>query len=255
MEYEWYADVFFVVNLLMDLSAMLAAAVILNLKVRIWRCLVVCAAGVGASILLLLVVKQYLIYSLMLHLCIHPLMTISIFHCQNGFKYMRILLTVYLTLFVMGGVQNSAGMLFGNGETEILLAGILAAGMFCLYQMRRKVTGKICQVDLHLGEKKLTVTAFCDSGNLLRDPESGKPVCILQRELWEILKTETTERKEIYYHTISENMGKLEVVILDEMNIYQKGTIRKVEKPEIGLHTGELMRYPKVQMLLHSAYM
>ena len=45
MEYEWYADVFLLTNLLMDMSAMFAAALLLNDRLRLGRCLAVCAAG------------------------------------------------------------------------------------------------------------------------------------------------------------------------------------------------------------------
>ena len=109
MEYEWYADVFLLTNLLMDMSAMFAAALLLNDRLRLGRCLAVCAAGVTGSTVLLILLKKYLIYSIVLHTVIHPLMAFCVFGAKGKRRFLRTLLTIYLILFVMGGVQNSIG--------------------------------------------------------------------------------------------------------------------------------------------------
>ena len=56
--YEWYADVFLLTNLLMDMSAMFAAALLLNDRLRLGRCLAVCVAGVTGSTVLLILLKK-----------------------------------------------------------------------------------------------------------------------------------------------------------------------------------------------------
>ena len=44
------------------------------------------------------------------------------------------------------------------------------------------------------------------------------------------------------------------VVLLDRMDIWQKGTKKQIFKPEIGLQKGSVMQHPRVQMLLHASY-
>lgn len=144
MEYEWYADVFLLTNLLMDMSAMFAAALLLNDRLRLGRCLAVCAAGVTGSTVLLILLKKYLIYSIVLHTVIHPLMAFCVFGAKGKRRFLRTLLTIYLILFVMGGIQNSVGMLLGNSILDILLSGMAAALLFCIYQIRWRVTQRIC---------------------------------------------------------------------------------------------------------------
>ena len=119
MEYEWYADVFLLTNLLMDMSAMFAAALLLNDRLRLGRCLAVCAAGVTGSTVLLILLKKYLIYSIVLHTVIHPLMAFCVFGAKGKRRFLRTLLTIYLILFVMGGIQNSVGMLLGNSTLAV----------------------------------------------------------------------------------------------------------------------------------------
>ena len=130
MEYEWYADVFLLTNLLMDMSAMFAAALLLNDRLRLGRCLAVCAAGVTGSTVLLILLKKYLIYSIVLHTVIHPLMAFCVFGAKGKRRFLRTLLTIYLILFVMGGIQNSVGMLLGNSTLDILLSGMAAALLY-----------------------------------------------------------------------------------------------------------------------------
>ena len=218
MEYEWYADVFLLTNLLMDMSAMFAAALLLNDRLRLGRCLAVCVAGVTGSTVLLILLKKYLVYSM------------------------------------MGGVQNSIGVLLGSSTLEILLSGMAAALLFCIYQIRRRVIQQICRVELWAGTEHVTVDAYCDTGNLLRDPLTGRPVCILQQEVLAQFAADRTIQKEISCHTIGTEKEKLKIVMLDKMKIYQKGTVTEIKEPAIGLHTGEIMQNPKVQMLLHAGY-
>lgn len=254
MEYEWYADVFLLTNLLMDMSAMFAAALLLNDRLRLGRCLAVCVAGVTGSTVLLILLKKYLVYSIILHMVIHPLMTFGVFGAKDRGRFLRTLLTIYLILFVMGGVQNSIGVLLGSSTLEILLSGMAAALLFCIYQIRRRVIQQICRVELWAGTEHVTVDAYCDTGNLLRDPLTGRPVCILQQEVLAQFAADRTIQKEISCHTIGTEKEKLKIVMLDKMKIYRKGTVTEIKEPEIGLHTGEIMQNPKVQMLLHAGY-
>ena len=122
------------------------------------------------------------------------------------------------------------------------------------YQIRRRVIQQICRAELWAGTEHVTVDAYCDTGNLLRDPLTGRPVCILQQEVLAQFAADRTIQKEISCHTIGTEKEKLKIVMLDKMKIYQKGTVTEIKEPEIGLHTGEIMQNPKVQMLLHAGY-
>ena len=255
MIYEWYVDIYFLTNLCMDISAILAAGVILNRQIRFIRCILTCTFGVLLSVLFLLHMNM-LWSSILLHGAVHPLMTWLVFGGKDRVSYLRALLTVYLVIFVMGGVQNSMAVYFGSSTVQILASGIMAVAMFAVYLVRRRVTGGICQVELWFQEQKVMVKAYCDSGNLLRDPENGKPVSILQQEILPKLQIEILppETHRIGYRTIHETDGILEVVMLDRMTIYHGGTVRQITHPEVGLHKGEIMQRPKVQLLLNAAY-
>lgn len=253
MTYEWYADIFCLTGLLMDFCAVYAAGIILNRAVSWKRCLVACVFGVGASVSLLILIPQYAIYSLIVHGLVHPLMTFMVFGGRDRAGYLRALLTVYMVLFVMGGVQNWLTVLDNRATGQIIAYGLVAALLFTGYQIRHRVMKNVCRVEVWLAGKSRMLWAYCDSGNLLMDPDSGAPVSVLEQELFEQLPQDTVRKKEISYRTICQE-GTMAVVLLDRMDIWQKGTKKQIFKPEIGLRKGPVMQHPRVQMLLHASY-
>jgi stage II sporulation protein GA (sporulation sigma-E factor processing peptidase) len=279
MEYEWYVDVYFLSNVLMDLTGILVAAICCNRNVRFWRSVVVSAASVLASIFLMLNVSDYLLIQLIVHSLLNPLMILLIFHPKDIRSFLRLWATVYVVFLLVGGMQECIQLqrdaqfeygvlqqsdeIFGYGillqagrdTCEILISGILAGVAFCVYMLRQRTMRNVCVVDLWMGEEKITVNAYCDSGNLLRDPKSGNPVSILEQNMLNKWGMHNFEIRKIPCHTISESQTYLDVITLDQMDIYLKGTVIQIKAPDIGLHTGKLMQHPDVQMLLHASYM
>ena len=253
MAYEWYADIFLLTSLFLDFCAVYTAGIILNVVISWKKCLFACVFGVGASLILLAYIPQYLIYSLLVHGMVHPLMTLMVFGGRDRAGFLRALLTVYIVLFVMGGVQNWLTVLTGGSMWQIIVYGVAAALLFAGYQIRHRVMKNVCKVEVWLSGQKRTLWAYCDSGNLLRDPENGAPVSVLEQELYEQLSQDTVRKKKISYRTISRE-ETMEVVLLDRMDIWRKGTKKQIFKPEIGLRKGPVMQHPRVQMLLHASY-
>ncbi|MCD8232369.1 MAG: sigma-E processing peptidase SpoIIGA [Clostridiales bacterium] len=255
MRYEWYIDVFFLYNFLMDASALLFAAVCGNRKVCFGRIFIAAAGAVAISTALLLLFPAWLFYVLLVHLVLNPGMTICAFSPKNRKDFFVLLLTVYLFLFFAGGVQESLWLQFGlSSPVMLLVSGILTMALFILWQLRRRVTGRICEVDLWLGGECLSVKAYCDSGNLLRHPKNGKPVSIVEESVlpagW---LPDADDAEQIFLRTVSDERAAIRVITLDKMDIYLKGAVREVEKPHIGLHAGRLMEAADVQMLLNEA--
>ena len=256
MEYEWYADIFFLTNLFMDFTGILAAAVSCNRPLRWKRTVLFCSISVVVSMILMIKLSNYLIYRLIVHIVINPLMMAFIFKPEGWSEFFRMLLTVYLIFFLAGGVQESFLLQVGRGGGwQILLCGIFAIAAWLIYMRRFQTLKYVCTVDLWLNGEKITVAAFCDSGNMLSSPTSGKPVSILQEEAVRCWNTEELKKEQVCYHTVSEKQGYLQVVTLDKMDIYMRGTTRQINAPAIGLYAGTLMERLRVQMLLPNAYM
>lgn len=256
MEYEWYVDVFFVINFLMDSAGLLAAAICCNRRIRFAKMVFVCAVTVVVSMILLAVLPVYLLYCLIVHIVLNPLMTVLVFQPKEWGEFFRLLLMVYLVVFLMGGVQESIRLQTGvDSFGQIIFCGMITAILFVVWQIRQKVFQYVCAVDLWFDGQRISVTAYCDSGNLLRDPDGGSAVSILNQNVlpyqW---KDKMLKQKKIPYHTVNGMETYIDVVTLDKMDIYLKGTVKQIQTPEIGLLAEKIMRKPEVEMLLHGSY-
>lgn len=247
---------FFVVNFLMDASGLLAAAVCCSQKPGKLRLFLAPALGAAASILLLVFLPGYIIYVLLMHLAVNPLMVFLVFRPGNLRDFLRLWLSVCLVLTVAGGIQQSIRLQTGmNSWGQILFCGLLAVLLFVIWQCRQSVLQRVCLVELYFAGQTVSLKAFCDSGNLLRDPDSGMAVSILQRtalpDEWTGMLGKTAKR--IPFSTVGQEAGEMEVITLDKMRIFQRGTVKEIDTPKIGLHEGKFLAEPDVQMLLNGS--
>ncbi|MCD7866330.1 MAG: sigma-E processing peptidase SpoIIGA [Clostridiales bacterium] len=256
MRYEWYPDVFFLVNYLMDASALLLAAVICNQRIFPGRIFLVSALSVTINIPLLVFLPSRLLYILLVHTVLHPLVTALAFRPKGVKECFRLLSAVYVLLFLTGGVQESLRMQFDpNGTGMILFKGILTLFLFVLWQVRQRVFHRLCVVDLWFCGQRLSLNAYCDSGNLLRHPGNGRPVSIIERDvLPEVWIRQMPSPEIISCQTVSDTKAWMEVIVFDQMDIYLRGRVKRIRKPEIGLKDGCIMQTPDVQMLLNGAF-
>ena len=241
----------------MDISGFLAAAVCCNQKMVMIRLFLVPAGAVIISMLLLFFLPGYTGYVLLTHMAVNPLMVFLVFRPSGPREFLRLWLTVYLVLAVAGGIQQSICLQMEVPPGgQILVCGILAIALFVIWQCRQRVLGRVCLVELSFSGQTISLKAFCDSGNLLRDPVSGAAVSILQEEAF---PDEWKERlagtvRKIPFSTIGRDSAEIEIVTLDKMRIFQKGTVKEIDTPRIGLHEGKLMSEPRVQILLNGNF-
>ena len=92
-----------------------------------------------------------------------------------------------LAIGLLGG-QGPAfglGVVYTGMDLKILLlsaAACYAVLTFVLGRIGRHsaLSGEVCRVELHLGERRAALTALVDTGNTLTDPISGQPVIVAE---------------------------------------------------------------------------
>ena len=129
-------------------------------------------------------------------------------------------------LFLWRGIPDIDRYL--PGITGVLLAGgvvtLLAKGQYT----GTKEKEQICFVTLKRENRELRVPALIDTGNSLTEPLSGKPVCILDRELFEsVWQRNENGFRVIPYHSIGKRGGILEGYLFPEVILELQG-IEKV---------------------------
>ena len=122
------------------------------------------------------------------HGIVSSCMLITGLRIRTKAQFIKAYILLYLCAVFMGGMMTA----FRPYLRYISLFYGTAVGTAFLFvkcwKLLRKISGKEqvrCEVTLYLNERKMSVMALMDTGNLLCDPVSGDPVSILDHEFYE----------------------------------------------------------------------
>lgn len=253
MYYEVYVDVLFVENLWMNILLLWLTARADRVSVKKWRIIMAAGAGsLGACLLTIFSAGLSGAGCFLGSILLAAGMVRIAFSRDRGFLARLVLL--YITGFILNGILRyleqfhyMAGIWLAVSSS--LSVCLLSAAEYAL-RCRRKNLGLIVQTELKLGVGKIKTEALFDTGNSLYDPVSGKPVCILARDLLEQLLKESAREiipRAVPYHTISQN-GILEAYILDELILYLPDGKKILERPVVAFMPGKESQY---KLILH----
>lgn len=194
-----YLDVIWMLNLLFDSLLLYLTAIFLKRNIPLWR---VFAGGFIGSIIILLTFTPLSIFSS------HPLskllcsvfMILTVFGYKRWRFFVRALLTLYLTTFLIGGALIGVHYFIQfdqNLTTSVLLANVQGFGdpigwLFIIIgfpvawhfskveienlEMVKIQFDQIVSVSMKINNEKLVFKGLVDSGNQLYDPISKMPV-------------------------------------------------------------------------------
>lgn len=264
MEYEFYVDTFFLLNLFTDALLLLLLKRLLQCTATHVRVLFGGVFGAGAACALTIVpgidgwLKLFLGYGL-----------ISMCMIKISFRQMDLLqvcqATVYLYVcsFVFGGllhflmVQFPLFRKYGIGMLGVCMIGALTyGGSLAFYErQRQKRNGCLVPVTVIWKDRKKKLWALVDTGNSLYEPIGGKPVSVLEREAVGSLffPSKPEVFRAIPFHSIGKEHGILEGYQLTELIIRGQYETIRVEKPMIGLFDKSISNNGAYQMILHPA--
>ena len=93
-----------------------------------------------------------------------------------------------------------------------------------------------------------------DSGNSLKDPYTGRPVCILDEETAKKLGISAEKAvRLIPYHSIGRAHGLLRAVTVSELYLRKDGQEKKIADVTVAVGPRRLSRSGGYQMILHPA--
>lgn len=281
MYYEFYIDVFFVVNLLVDFLVLCLTVRILGGRLRPLRAFGAALMGAGGMCLFVLLSgeinrgRSFIFYSVMV---------VGMLHLCCGFQTIRKLLSgVYAfhgAALLLGGFLSSLPQM---QRKKLLLFSAIAITAYSMIdisiRLYRYLKGKRtvqCEVVVALGRKEMKVKGLYDTGNCLYDYDTGKPVCImdyssfcglLEKEEQEALERfcsmtdrgkskgqeDVLERLKphfLLYTSVGCQRGLLPVVTADRLTVLAGEEKRQKEKVVIGLSKTALSPYGNFQMII-----
>ncbi len=201
MEQDVYIDLLFLINFSMDYLCIYICSRILHRKMRLYRMLTASIFGGIYSI-----ISLFLPFSPVLSLaadCVACIIMCAIVYCEKGRSAGSALLSCFLFIgisMMMGGCMTAIFNLLN--KLELPLDGIEADGIstyiFALLAIiagvislksgqliSRRAPIKECKLYVKFCGKDFEFLALSDSGNLVRDPISGRAVIFVERSIIE----------------------------------------------------------------------
>lgn len=245
-------------NLFLDGAMLVLTLILMRKRIRIRKVVIAAALGAVTSTLMLVLGLHFgLIYILILLGMGSIMMGIAMENKNKNDIFLGIV--YYFTLvFVFSKLLKGGEWITKNRLNGIVVAicviGVMSiALLYVLYQNRKNRQNTIYQVSIVEQGKRIDVKALFDTGNALREPFSGKPVSIIESEVWHAVIEEPKPEhyKVIPFHSIGQEHGVLTGMEIDELIIWA-GDRKIVQKQAIvALYEGSLSKDKSFQMILH----
>jgi len=197
-----YLDIVFLENVCMNYIILFATAIIFKNKPKYLR--IIISSILGGMYAIVSLFKSFEIYSGMWFKILISILMVYIAYNPNNFKELiKRLMLFYLTSFAFGGcafallyfikpqeIFMKNGLYIGTYPIKVALLGGFIG--FCLIINTFKIIkNKInkrdiyCSIEIEFNNKKIITRSLIDTGNMLRDPISGMPVIVVQKDLLE----------------------------------------------------------------------
>ncbi|MBQ8351722.1 MAG: sigma-E processing peptidase SpoIIGA [Clostridia bacterium] len=197
MQQVVYGDVLFLVNFSVDFLVLFMAGCFLHLKRRPFRLVLAALVGGIYGVVILLPALSWW-GTLFIHFLTAFCLCLIAYSPVGRRMFFSLFLSFFGAALLLGGVLTAfygfLATVFETGSTNAVTSS-KKAELFLLYAaisalvifvggraLAKRKSRKEIMVEVWEGEKSITVCGLVDSGNLLTDPLSGKPVILVRRQ-------------------------------------------------------------------------
>lgn len=257
-----YLDIVLLENLCMNYIILFATGYIMKLKMKQLR--LVLSAMLGGIYAVIAYIEILPIYSSFgMKILLSVLMVYIAYNSKNIKNLLKQLVVFYLISFAFGGsafallyfvrpqdilIRN--GVYVGTYPIKIALLGGIV-GFIITYIAFKVVKTKlhkkdiIYNIEIHIKEKTLKLKAMLDTGNMLKDPISGMPVIVVEKqELYSILPKKLLDNIDKLIGGEAENL--LEQV--EEKEIFTR--FRMIPFSSVGKQNGIMLGFKSDQVVI-----
>lgn len=240
MVYELYIDVFFLVNFVLDYLILNIVKQMLKCSATHGRILLGAIVGAGLTSVLVCIPCNALVKNLLLHGFVNTAMIFSSLRVRKR-AFIKAWFLLYITGIMMGGLLEFVKPYIGNSFEAILLFLFVA---LCCYELISKIMDYLerhlkmnaqkCKVILIAGDCMCEVNAVIDTGNMLYDSFTGKPVHIISNNAIKKLTIKIEKVRYIPYHTVQGKNSVMPLITIDKMRIQGNQNI-EIQEPFLGI--------------------
>lgn len=269
-----YLDILFGINFLMDFIVLLITVRIMNLSTTFFRLLLSTTFGAIWSVIAVVIPDRYkIIVNLCTYLCISFVMIVI---CA-GFSIVRTgirkilkctLALLAVAMLLAGGIHmimyyTYAGYIIQTYvlKTEGLLAFtvftvVLVTGFLYLLKERQKIERLKKHICITIQGRTVKLDGFIDTGNMLCDCITGKPVTVVERDAMKDILENINDYTRLKYHftpynTVSGTSNMMEIITAEYMYIQDNDNEKKYENVLIGLANYSLSDHGEFQALIN----
>ena len=226
-----YLDVVFLENIIINYIILYVTGIISKAKIKQKRILF--GAIIGAIYSIVYYLFKLKIYSSVIIKIVLSIIIIYVSFNSKNFKDLaKKTILFYLVSFVFGGasiaiiymvnseqitIQN--GVLVGKYTIKTILVGIVIAYFTVIIAfsiIKTKISKKdlICDISINLNNKLIETKAMIDTGNLLKEPITNKPVIVMEHTLlYDIIPKEILNNIE---NILGGDLSNIPEIIQDE---------------------------------------
>ncbi len=261
MYYEIYLDVLFYLNFWMNLLLLCLTALILKYKYSRFRMLLsaaVLAALNSAAICYIQFENGIGLLVLQMSFCL--LGAVLAFPFEGIRRLFWQFFIMQMFSFLLGGILEwmlAVPFLGMQGTLGVVNTMVISGIAYRLIRYflgrmkeKRRIAVQLYEVRLQLGEMTLCVKGLLDTGNSLREPVSGKPVSILDKESVKQLFLSSEGLLLIPYRAVGTANGILYGFFADSMELVYENERWEVLKPVIGIANETVSAGQEYKMLL-----
>lgn len=248
--YVFYADVFLLQNFVMDLIALAAANRFLNRRRKPGWLLLAAGFFSVAGLLLLLYLKDYLLYCIFTHFFLNTGMVLLAFGRMGGREFLKVWFVTYLSVLLTGGILEWLG---GIGVWQVCAAAAVLALTALLLEWHKSFGRQLLSAEIRSGERRMQLRAYYDSGNQLRDIYTGKAVSILCHDKFEDFLGEEGNVRYVPFRALGDNEGLIPVTDVDELVIYHGKHAAHIRQAAIGAANEGLLEKKEYDLILHAS--
>lgn len=265
VHYEIYIDQYIFINFVVDFFLLLLVKKIIRCSATHLFTFLGAFAGAVLSALFLFV-KLSAMYKLLVGSIVIsvPMVLIA---CKKFDRKLLIkgILWLYLLSVLYAGIMQWLFLhipvmtyYYGTFVGTILFTYVVYVCVKKLYFWMQQQTEQrklIYPVEIHIRDKQFFVEALLDTGNSLVEPISQKPVCIIEKQIWEkhdtYVSLETV--RAIPFHSIGKKHGIMFGTEVEEIIIYTDEGKIFMKDVMMGMSEYELSKSDSYQMILHPA--
>jgi len=235
--YEFYIDIFFLENMIMDLALLLLTGRILKCRIM-WRRLLPGSffGALGACMLILVPTGHVVLIFAFGYVILSFGMVKITFAALQKKTLIKGVMLLYGMAFLSGGIFQT---LFSQITLPVIFLGMLSVLFLTLllkgYQSLKYKTQEVYDVTIALHGRCKRVKGLRDTGNHLKEPVTGKPVSIIGYDSIKELLDKDVKMFYIPYHSIGKSSGILPGMTLDYISIERENGSQKIEHPVIAV--------------------